>query len=512
MAKKINIRPTTSVYATYKNINYEIWTAIAEFVDNSTQSYYDYQKKLEKTKYWDGCEIEITYEKDDDDEYYLQIKDNAYGMDFNDFQRAIVLDSPPKRTTRSEFGMGLKTAACWFGKKWSVTTTELGSNIRYKTTVDVEALSKYKNEEIEVEEEQCSPKEHGTIIRIWKLNRTIKGRQVGKTKDMLRGLYRVDLRTGNIRIVYNEEQLNFEDPEVYTEKIENGDIIKWEKDDINFEIEMNEKKYHVTGKIAIRKKASVGEAGFTLIRRGRVIIGGYENNYRPEEIFGKSNSFEYQRLFGELNMDDWPVVQTKDNFDWNNGLEDLFIDKLKDITREYVKKAKKIRVRKTYDANQSINKMVESFKKAGIIENPIINDCKRDEENIVTGNNQEKFGSEEENAANVIKNEEKKITFDISGVTYTFNLVIDDKNSNDEWLKIIDKGEDQYVIKWNVKHVFFSKFIDEPKFISVMQNFIFAFAISEVQSRKLGINGQVSPGAIRTRMNEILKNVGSDYE
>lgn len=42
-------------------------------------------------------------------------------MDFNDFQRAIVLDSPPKRTTRSEFGMGLKTAACWFGKKWSVT-------------------------------------------------------------------------------------------------------------------------------------------------------------------------------------------------------------------------------------------------------------------------------------------------------------------------------------------------------------------------------------------------------
>ena len=45
-----------------------------------------------------------------------------------------------------------------------------------------------------------------------------------------------------------------------------------------------------------------------------------------------------------------------------------------------------------------------------------------------------------------------------------------------------------------------------------MQNFIFAFAISEVQSRKLGINGQVSPGAIRTRMNEILKNVGSDYE
>lgn len=48
--EKDYIRPTTSVICNYKNINYEIWTAIAEFVDNSTQSYYDYQKKLEKNK------------------------------------------------------------------------------------------------------------------------------------------------------------------------------------------------------------------------------------------------------------------------------------------------------------------------------------------------------------------------------------------------------------------------------------------------------------------------------
>jgi len=53
MAKSINIRPTTSVYATYKNIRYDPWTAIAEFVDNSTQSYYDNVSKLEGIKYWD---------------------------------------------------------------------------------------------------------------------------------------------------------------------------------------------------------------------------------------------------------------------------------------------------------------------------------------------------------------------------------------------------------------------------------------------------------------------------
>ena len=46
MSKKINIRPTTSVYATYRKINYETWNAIAEFIDNSTQSYYDNKKRL----------------------------------------------------------------------------------------------------------------------------------------------------------------------------------------------------------------------------------------------------------------------------------------------------------------------------------------------------------------------------------------------------------------------------------------------------------------------------------
>ena len=44
MAKKINIRPTSSVYATYKRLSYQPWTAIAEFVDNSTQSFYDHRE------------------------------------------------------------------------------------------------------------------------------------------------------------------------------------------------------------------------------------------------------------------------------------------------------------------------------------------------------------------------------------------------------------------------------------------------------------------------------------
>ena len=42
----INIRPAVSVYATYRRLSYRPWNAIAEFVDNSTQNYYDFRSEL----------------------------------------------------------------------------------------------------------------------------------------------------------------------------------------------------------------------------------------------------------------------------------------------------------------------------------------------------------------------------------------------------------------------------------------------------------------------------------
>ena len=219
MGKTINIRPTTGVYATYKNIKYDAWTAIAEFVDNSTQSFYDHEEELTSLKKWSGLNVYITYQKDDQGNPFLEIKDNAYGMNFRDFQRAVILDSRPERPTRSEFGMGLKTAACWFGRNWSVETVELSSGIKYKTSVDVEKLSRTRDEEITYEEIECDKSEHGTTIKIWNLNRQIVGRQIQNTKDKLRGMYRVDLGTGKINIIYNGgngiEFLKYNPPKIF---------------------------------------------------------------------------------------------------------------------------------------------------------------------------------------------------------------------------------------------------------------------------------------------------------
>ena len=52
------------------------------------------------------------------------------------------------------------------------------------------------------------------------------------------------------------------------------------------------KTYPISGFVGLLKEGSYKKAGFTLIRRNRVIIGGDDENlFKPTEIFGSANSF-----------------------------------------------------------------------------------------------------------------------------------------------------------------------------------------------------------------------------
>src|SRR5207247_10447915 len=80
---------------------------------------------------------------------------------------------------------------------------------------------------------------------------------------------------------------------------------------------------------ALRETGSTSGAGFELYRRGRLIQGSADEGYRPEMIFGRSNSFTYQRLFGELQLEGFDVSHTKDGFRWDEH-EDVFLEYLKE--------------------------------------------------------------------------------------------------------------------------------------------------------------------------------------
>ena len=518
MSKKINIRPTTSVYATYKNIRYDPWTAIAEFVDNSTQSYYDNKERLENTKYWKGLEVDIEYSNDESCGDKLIIRDNAFGMDFNDFQRAIILDSRPAKTSRSEFGMGLKTAACWFGTCWSVETAALGSGIKYRTEVDVNHLATYKNEELVVEEIPCHPSEHGTTITIWNLNRKLSGRQIGKTKDQLRGIYRTDIRSGDVCIRYNSEALEYIDPKLLTETLSDGTEKIWRKD-IDFTFEFNGEMKRVYGFIGLLDEGSTSKAGFTLIRFGRVIVGGYGGAYRPEEIFDTSNSYVYQRLFGELNLDGWRVTQTKDAFDLYGGLEDILIEKLLDECLEFKQKAKTYRKRdKSFTIDTGTKILAGEMSKKGVInevsvspiptESAVISPSNMPDEQLVKDSEEVTSGDNEFDEIDVPDDEllqnGRRISFERNGRSYNFDLVFIQNDPKARWLNISRK-EGSYEIEWNISHPFFSPYVDEGKFLSLMQQFIFSYALAEIEAAELSTGGQISPYAIRMKLNDILK-------
>ena len=97
---ELNIQPQAGVIGVFSRLNYKPWYAIAEFVDNSTQSFYSHQEELAEQGI-DGVDIHITYDADKD---ILTIVDTAFGMELEDFSRAVKIDSPPEdKSGRNEY-------------------------------------------------------------------------------------------------------------------------------------------------------------------------------------------------------------------------------------------------------------------------------------------------------------------------------------------------------------------------------------------------------------------------
>lgn len=539
LSKKINIRPTSSVYATYKRLSYQPWTAIAEFVDNSTQSFYDHKDELMSQKYAKGLNITIKYIEDTVEGDRLEIIDDAYGMEWTDFQRAVVLDRPPQNTSgRNEFGMGLKTAACWFGSLWSVESTQLNSTTKYYTEINVDELGKYKTEEINVREETVSKKDHFTKIIIRKLNKRIVGpRTIGKVKDLLSSIYREDLRTGLVRITYNGSALQFKEPPVYVD--ENSKI--WEKD-VSSTVQHEGKELSVKGFIAIRIPGSVKDAGFTLIRRGRVIVGGSEKNYRPTELFGDANSYAWQRMYGELHMDNWPVTQAKDGFDWHNsGLEEAFIDELSKYTQDYRKKAENIRVREKLNTQDLVetatkglidSKTVENVKVEIVDREPVGTDTPTNvptlnseqehtnepqdsqQNHMETNNTSQSTSSQTQNGGNVQLEGGKQINyaFTYKHSDYKFHIILEMNDPAMDWLLIERLTDTEYNLFINMRHSFFKPLIDKSEFLPIMMRMSIALALAEIDLMVTSHDGRIEPSAIRLKMNEILETVRKGEE
>ncbi|MCL2168572.1 MAG: ATP-binding protein [Defluviitaleaceae bacterium] len=526
MDSAIYIRPTTGVFATYKRLSYHPWTAIAEFVDNSTQSYFDHRDKLKSHPDFHRLQITIHYEQSDDGNDVLTITDNAFGMELGDFKRAFQLGKIPADTSgRNEFGMGLKTAACWFGSKWSVISSQLGSHQGYSATVDVERLAGHEDDSIGLDVFGSTPEEHYTIVRIEKLNQRMTGsRTIGKIRDLLSSIYRQDIRSGEISITYGDFELSFKEPNIFTEDLEDDSKHIWKKE-LAFTVPHDGIELQCHGFIALRIPASVSDAGFTLMRRGRVIVGGADKNYRPRELFGDSNSYEYQRLFGEIHMDNWPVTQAKDGFDWqNSGLEEKFIDTLQPLIKEYRQKANSLRVRQQTETGDVMAQAVKDLEQSGVIANasalPVV--ARVSEEVVAVTVDEvtpsidaiEKSTCEIEETANsndadakIVGPENYNMTFSYLDKDFLFEIHFEASNARGQWINVVNKSEVHYRIIINLKHPFFKPFTENKEFFAIMTKLVIAMTLAEIEARFVSTDGKIEPSAVRRKMNDILEKI-----
>ncbi len=377
---KVNIRPQVTMLSVLKHIEYEIWFALAEFIDNAIDSYLKNEKKI-KDLDGNSYQLEVKVEINES-ENKITIRDNAGGIGQSDFPRAFrAAEVPPDNSGLSEFGMGMKSAACWFADNWCVTTTALGEDNIKKVEFDMKKIFEDKLEELVVDIKPCETNHHYTVVELYNVNRIPRRKGIAKVKDHLRSIYREFTRKKILKLTLNGDELIFTDPKIlnvpkYNDQF--GESILWRKN-INFEIETG---LSVHGFVAIREKASTSEAGFALFRRGRVIEGSFDQGFRPDFIFGAPNSYRFQRVFGELHLEGFNVNFTKKGIQWDENL-DIFLHLLKDDINSkafpLLMQAEQYRVRATEQeykvASKVLNDTVDDFeKKAPKAIEDIIND------------------------------------------------------------------------------------------------------------------------------------------
>lgn len=513
-----DMRPPAGIMNVFSRLNYKPHYAIAEFVDNSTQSYFLHRNELRESAPNFKLNVTVTH---DSRECTLTIEDNAFGMERDRFLDAITLDAKngEQENSRNEFGMGLKTAASWFGNVWSVSSTAYGSPNRYTATIDIPYFQQSGESDVEILVEPAPLWEHGTTIRISQMTKTMGPRSIGKTRAMLASMYRRDLASGEVNINLNDQDVVFEEYPVLRFR-EKG----WKKD-LDFKFDFFEKTYRVTGFVGIMNPASFPKSGFALFRRNRVIIGGEDQNYKPHEIFGASNTQVALKLFGELNVDDFPVNQAKDGFVWHDGLEDEFLAQLKIQIKDYIDIARmsiKERVREEQFSDErskcvedEVSRAVENLNLTNLTSDDFSSSDNYDD---IKDFSRTAYENQDEVvqqfAAEMHEDNQKLSEFQSPVRSYPVRLnevksteihVSWEIGSNEKWIHVTKNEDSSLSVAINVNHPFFKPYSNEDEFQIVLEKFVIAFVVAEEAARmNSSADGYIIASAIRNNMNKYL--------
>jgi hypothetical protein len=331
----IDISPSMNIFSLFARLNYRAWTALAEFVDNSVQSFLLHRERFAQMDPPQRC---VTVQIDfDDDGGEITVRDDAGGIAIADFARAFRVAEPPSdRNGLNEFGMGMKCAAFWFSSRWSVVSHSVLDQACREVQFDKDRILSGGHTSLPVRD--LTPTErYGTMITLQDVStRMPRGRSKAKVREFLGDIYRGFLRDGLLRLVVAGEECVaaehavLESPRCIGIGRTEGAAVCWRKE-IRVDLPGG---LLITGFAGLLAEGRRSHAGFALLRRGRVVDGFPGQRWMPEEIFGTRNSFESLRVFGELHFSGtkgggFAVSSQKDQIDWN-GFEDDAIDLIRE--------------------------------------------------------------------------------------------------------------------------------------------------------------------------------------
>lgn len=502
----VSIRPGVAILSVLRHLNYRPWFAMAEFVDNSLQSFLEYKKDLEEAE-GKGFHLEVEIELDPQDGGRLCIRDNAAGIHEKDYPRAFrPAEAPTDNRGLSEFGIGMKSAACWFAKRWTVRTSALGESAERSVSFDIAKIVDDKLEELQIDTKLEKTKAHYTEIVLEDLHHPPQGRTIGKIKEHLASIFRIFIKRGTLTLTFDGETLEYPDVKVLKAPHykKGGEPIQWLKD-IYFDLG-NGMKVH--GFAAIRETASTSQAGFALFRRQRLIQGSGDDGYRPESIFGKSNSFRFQRLFGELHLEGFEVSHTKDGFQWDEN-EEPFLQLLKEHLNSQpmplLEQAEEYRVRpKAKDLKPAAD--VAAGNTAAVIEKEV--------PPVLAGQIEAKPDAEAPPLTLPPAKDfasTREIEVDMHGAKWRIILELATDPGVADWLTVSDRGQTkgknpirQLGVRVSLAHPFMERFAgaDAAK-IEPLIRVAAAIALSETAARESGVK---QAGTMRRNINQLLRD------
>ena len=318
--------------------------ALAEFIDNSISSFIRNKSLPEDNPYkYNHPRVDVKLKFDKAAER-IEILDNASGISKDDLPRALKPLEAPDRFENSlnEHGYGMKGAAGWYAKKFTIYTSVYGEPVARTITYEFDRIVNEKLTEIPILEERAPEESHFTHIRLEKFNdkRFPHTNVMRGIKLHLSDIYRTFIRDSVLNMTFNDEYIepiNVKIQTTYHHSAVDQDTgkaglnawrIQWKKYFKFDNLGKNNKgiQRSITGFGALKNEGShTIHSGMAIFNNGRILKGSGKDTNKPQQLYGSGNTYRSLRLTGEIHLHNFDTTASKDDLIWGDlQEEDLY--------------------------------------------------------------------------------------------------------------------------------------------------------------------------------------------